>query len=131
MSDSSATCRLPVHEYFQVSGVSKSRLTDNIEKRIIITRGGISHTNACVGVLVMEAMKDYVAHLDNKKRITLRGAAYQYYNVKEYGNGCIILEPRELAVPESISARTLADMDRAVSNFKRGDVSPAIDLSDF
>ena len=34
----------------------------------------------------MEAMKDYVAHLDNKKRITLRGAAYQYYNVKEYGN---------------------------------------------
>ena len=46
----------------------------------------------------MEAMKDYVAHLDNKKRITLRGAAYQYYNVKEYGNGCIILEPRELAV---------------------------------
>ena len=39
----------------------------------------------------MEAMKDYVAHLDNKKRITLRGAAYQYYNVKEYGNGCIIL----------------------------------------
>ena len=78
----------------------------------------------------MEAMKEYVAHLDNKKRITLRGAAYQYYNVKEYGNGCIILEPRELTVPESISASTLADMDRAVSNFKRGDVSPAIDLSE-
>ena len=56
----------------------------------------------------MEAMKDYVAHLDNKKRITLRGAAYQYYNVKEYGNGCIILEPRELTVPESISATALA-----------------------
>ncbi len=37
------------HEYFQVSGVSKSRLTDNIEKRIIIIKGGISHTNACVG----------------------------------------------------------------------------------
>ena len=30
-------------------GVSKSRLTDNIEKRIITIRGGISHTNACVG----------------------------------------------------------------------------------
>ena len=43
----------------------------------------------------------------------------------------IILAPRELVVPESISAKTLADMDRAVSNFKRGDVSPAIDLSDF
>ena len=34
---------------FQVSGVSKGRLTENIEKHIIITRGGISHTNACVG----------------------------------------------------------------------------------
>lgn len=76
-------------------------------------------------------MKDYVTHLDNKKRITLRGATYQYYNVKEYGNGCIIIEPWELSVPKSISSRTLADMDRAVSNFKRGDVSSAIDLSDF
>ena len=44
----SATCRLPMHEYFQVSGVSKSRLTDNTEKRIII-RGGISTQNTCVG----------------------------------------------------------------------------------
>ena len=66
-----------------------------------------------------------------KKRITLRGTTYQYYNVKEYGNGCIILEPWELSVPKSISSRTLADMDRVVSNFKRGDVSSAIDLSDF
>lgn len=79
----------------------------------------------------MEALKDYVAHLDNKKRITLRGASYEYYNVKEYGNGCIILEPRELALPKDISARTLSDMNQAVKNFKRGDVSPSIDLSDF
>ena len=79
----------------------------------------------------MEALKDYVAHLDNKKRITLRGASYEYYNVKEYGNGCIILEPRELALPKDISARTLSDMDQSVKNFKRGDVSPSIDLSDF
>ena len=40
----SATCRLPAYEYFQVSGVSKSGLTDNTEKRIIIIRGGISYT---------------------------------------------------------------------------------------
>ena len=124
-------CHLSIYDFSKRIGISKFGLTENIEKRIIIIKGGISHTNACVGGVVMEAMKDYVAHLDNKKRITLRGAAYQYYNVKEYGNGCIILEPRELAVPESISAKTLADMDRAVSNFKRGDVSPAIDLSDF
>ncbi len=79
----------------------------------------------------MEAVKDYTVHIDSKKRVTLRGAAYQYYNVKEYKNGCIILEPRELKIPESISARTLEDMDKAIANFKKGEVSEAIDLSDF
>lgn len=79
----------------------------------------------------MEAVKDYTVHVDSKKRVTLRGAAYQYYNVREYKNGCIILEPRELTVPESISARTLSDMDRAIANFKKGDISEAVDLSDF
>lgn len=79
----------------------------------------------------MEAVKDYTVHIDSKKRITLRGAAYQYYNVREYTNGCIILEPRELTVPDSISARTLQDMDMAIANFKKGTVSEAVDLSDF
>ena len=79
----------------------------------------------------MEAVKDYTVHIDSKKRVTLRGAAYQYYNVREYKNGCIILEPRELTVPESVSARTLKDMDRAIVNFKKGNVSEAVDLSDF
>ena len=79
----------------------------------------------------METVKDYTVHLDSKKRVTLRGAAYQYYNVREYQNGCILLEPRELSVPDSISERTLRDMDRAVANFEIGEVSGAIDLSDF
>ncbi len=79
----------------------------------------------------METLKDYIVHIDSKKRVTLRGATYQYYNVKEYNNGCIILEPRELVVPETISSRTLEDMDKAISNFKIGSVSPVIDLSDF
>ena len=82
-------------------------------------------------VRIMTAVKDYTVHIDSKKRVTLRGATSQYYNVKEYDNGCIMLEPRELTVPDSISARTLEDMDRAISNFKLGEVSPAIDLSDF
>ena len=82
-------------------------------------------------VRIMTAVKDYTVHIDSKKRITLRGALFQYYNVKEYDNGCIMLEPRELTVPESISARTLEDMDRAISNFKMGEVSPVVDLSDF
>lgn len=79
----------------------------------------------------MTAVRDYTVHIDSKKRITLRGALFQYYNVKEYENGCIILEPRELTVPDSISTRTLEEMDRAINNFKMGEVSPVVDLSDF
>lgn len=70
-------------------------------------------------------------HIDSKKRVTLRGALYQYYDVKEYQNGCIMLEPRELTVPDTISARTLADMDKAINNFKKSNVTDEVDLSDF
>ena len=79
----------------------------------------------------MTEVKEYTAHIDSKKRISIRGAKYQYYAVREYDNGCIILEPRELVSPMQISKRTLADMDRAVRNFKTDKVSDAIDLSDF
>lgn len=79
----------------------------------------------------MEAVRSYDAHLDAKNRITLRGASFQNYNVRVYENGCILLEPRVLVTPDSISARTLADMDRAITNFKAGEVSAPIDLSDF
>lgn len=79
----------------------------------------------------MEVIKDYDVHLDSKKRVTLRGARYQYYNVREYENGCIMLEPRELITPDRISARTLKEMDQSIQNFKLGKVSEPIDLSDF
>ena len=79
----------------------------------------------------MECVKNYDTHLDSKKRITLRNAKFQYYNVREYENGCIMLEPRELIAPKEISSRTLADMDQAMRNFKLGKVSEPVDLSDF
>ena len=79
----------------------------------------------------MIAVKDYTVHIDSKKRITLRGALYKYYNVKEYDNGCIVLEPRELTIPDGISVKTLEDMDKAVNNFKSGKISEPIDLSGF
>lgn len=77
----------------------------------------------------MEATKIYDVHIDSKKRVTLRGAKYKYYNVREFENGCIMLEPRELIVPEELSARTLEVMDQSISNFKLGNVSEPIDLS--
>ena len=74
---------------------------------------------------------NYNAHLDSKRRLTLRGASHEYYNVKEYDNGFILLEPRELVVPAEISTNTLKMMDASIKNMSAGNVSEAIDLSEF
>jgi hypothetical protein len=103
---------------------------DKYSRWNIIILGGISHLIKMRSDH-MEAVRDYTVHIDNKKRVTLRGASYQYYNVREFPNGCIMLEPRELTVPDTISSRTLEDMDRAIENFKMNEVSAPIDLSDF
>lgn len=79
----------------------------------------------------MEAVRDYDTRVDAKGRITLRGATYTNYNVRLFENGCFLVEPRVLTIPDTISARSLEAMDKAVENFKAGNVSPAIDLSDF
>ncbi len=77
------------------------------------------------------ALKEYDAKTDNKKRITLRGKAYDYYHVTEFENGRIELEPRVLSQPFEISENTLNMIDSAAENFKKGVVSDPIDLSDF
>ena len=79
----------------------------------------------------MEAIRTYDAKVDAKKRITLRSAKYEYYNVKELQDGTLILEPRELAVPFRVSERTLSMMDAAVENLKQGNASEPVDLSEF
>ena len=38
----------------------------------------------------MDAIKDYDVRLDDKGRVTPRGATYENYNVKLYENGCFI-----------------------------------------
>ena len=48
--------------------------------------------------------RTYDAKVDAKRRITLRNARFRYYNVREYEDGSILLEPRELAAPFGVSA---------------------------
>ena len=76
-------------------------------------------------------LKSYDAKIDSKKRITLRNALFEYFHVREYDDGRIILEPRELTVPFSVSSNTLHMMDQSIANLKTGTVSAAIDLSEF
>jgi hypothetical protein len=77
----------------------------------------------------MSPLKEYDAKIDVKRRLTLRGARYGHYHVSEYKDGRIVLEPRELVKPFSISRRTLKMMDASVANFKKGMVSEPIELT--
>ena len=79
----------------------------------------------------MEAIREYDTRLDTKRRLTLRGADFEYYHVIVMENGTILLEPRELTTPFQVSTKTLTMMDEAVNYMKNGMVSEAIDLSDF
>jgi len=76
-------------------------------------------------------INEYDAHIDMKKRITLRDAGAEYYAVKMFDDGHIILEPRVLVSPDLISKRTLKMLDRSASNFKNGKVSDPINLSKY
>ena len=57
------------------------------------------------------ALNEYDAKTDTKKRITLRGRAYDYYHVTEFSDGKIELAPRVLSVPVEISENTLKMID--------------------
>lgn len=76
-------------------------------------------------------IREYDAKLDSKNRLTLREAGYEYYHVSVLPDQRIILEPRVLTNPFEVSANTLEMMDSSVDNMKKGNVSPALDLSEF
>ncbi len=79
----------------------------------------------------MEAIKEYDAKIDTKKRITLRGSSYEYYHVIEFPNGRIELEPRVLVEPFEIDENTLKMIDKSMENLKKGIASEPIDLTEF
>ena len=70
----------------------------------------------------------YDAKIDSKKRVTLRGAKYEYYSVQEMDDGTVLLSPRVLVSPFELSENTLSMMDKSVENFKSGNVSKPVKL---
>ena len=80
----------------------------------------------------MEAMiKDYDAKLDNKKRLTVRGAKYDFYHVHEFNDGTLVLKPRILVDPDELSKNSLRMMDESIENIKQGVASRPIDIDKY
>ena len=73
-------------------------------------------------------INSYNSKVDSKNRITLRKARFNYYNVQEYKDGKIILEPRVLVSPFEVSKNTLKMMDKSISNLKKNKVADPIKI---
>lgn len=78
-----------------------------------------------------QLVKEYDAKIDSKRRITIRDSAFKYFHIKQYKDGSMLLEPRVLVEPNSISGKTLKTMDKSIENLKKGKASKKIDLSEF
>lgn len=79
----------------------------------------------------MKVIKEYNTKLDNKKRLTIRGAKYDHYKVRELSNGKIELSPQVLIEADHLSENTLKMIEKSVANLNKGKVSEPIDLSKF
>lgn len=80
----------------------------------------------------MPATADYTAKLDTKRRILLRGddALYEQYHVRHRDDGVIELRPQVTVDVASISARTLATIERSMEALERGEASVPVDLGE-
>lgn len=78
----------------------------------------------------MEALvREYDAKMDSRRRITLRNGKYPFFHVREYADGRITLEPRELVEPFMISSDDLQALDKAIEEIDNGYEPQAFDLS--
>jgi hypothetical protein len=71
----------------------------------------------------------YSTRVDAKKRLTLRGVKAEYFDVKVFSNGNVMLEPRVLVPPGAISKRALRVLEASIENLKRGRASAPVDLA--
>jgi len=74
-------------------------------------------------------IREYDAKLDSRDRLVLRDAEFEHYHVVMYDDGSVRLEPRVLAHPGELSARTLQMMDRSVASLEQGKTGEAVDFS--
>lgn len=77
-----------------------------------------------------KVIAEYDVKRDDRKRITLRRSEFEYYHATEYADGRVLLEPRELRIPDSISRRALNAMDEGMRNLERGEVGDEFELDE-
>ena len=109
------------------------KIGHSLPKVRTILLGEADHDKILVGyptedLFMNTAKQSYDAKVDSKKRITLRNAKYDYYQVTEMDDGSIVLSPRVLISLSDIPEETLAMIESSMKNYKEGKVSKPIKL---
>ncbi|MEP7234153.1 MAG: hypothetical protein ABI778_02545 [Ignavibacteriota bacterium] len=79
---------------------------------------------------ILPQVSPYRAKVDSKRRIVLRTANYEYYNVYEREDGSLLMTP-QIITDVPVSPETLGMIDSSIRNMKKGKVSKRIDLDLF
>jgi hypothetical protein len=72
-------------------------------------------------------LAEYDAHVDDKKRLTIRGTKFEYFRVVHRADGTILLKPRVMK-DAPLSAATARAMDKAMKNLSAGKRGVRVDL---
>ena len=78
-------------------------------------------------MLTAAALKEYDARVDAKKRVTIRGAKFEFFRVVPQADGSIILKPKKM-VGAPVSKETLSCIGKSVASMKAGKRSKPEDL---
>lgn len=74
-------------------------------------------------------VKKYALKLDDQKRLIIRDSRFEYYQVQEFDDGTIVLQPKNSE--DDISENTLKMMDKSMKNYEAGKTSPPIELEKY
>ena len=77
-----------------------------------------------------KVVAEYDVKRDDRKRITLRKPKFEYYHAIEYADGRVLLEPRELRAPDTLSRRTWNDIEAAIHHLDQGQVGDEFELDE-
>lgn len=77
-----------------------------------------------------KVVAEYDVKRDDRKRITLRKPKFEYYHAIEYADGRVLLEPRELREPVTLSRRTWDDIETGIHNMEQGRVGDEFELDE-
>lgn len=76
---------------------------------------------------VAATVQEYDVRVDAKKRVTIKGAAVNYFRVAHRADGTILLQPRVLA-DAPVPARTVRCIAKSIATMKAGKRSAPVDL---